>query len=1066
MSGCSGRRLWRLALFLSFAALLAALGRSGSTIAAQSDARRGGPPFAPAEALATLRAEDGLRVALVAHEPDTMSPVAMDVDEDGRIFVVEMPGYPLDTSPSGRVRLLEDTDADGRVDRSTVFADGLVLPTGVMRWKQGVLVTAAPDVIYLEDANGDGRADVRRVVLTGFARTNPQHRVNTPIYGLDNWITLAHEGPAEAIIFKTPFGDSGGPLRFPDEGGRVALEPRARSIRLRLDPNRIEARSGSSQYGHAFDAWGRYFTLDNSNHARHEVIAARYLERNPDLVIERAMHDVSDHGAAAEVFPITKRPQFEMLSEVGQITSACSLTFDLSGAWPARFSASAFVAEPVHNLVHRDRYEASGSTFVARRTRERAEFLASTDPWFRPVSLYVGPDGALFVLDFYRPLIEHPEWTASDRHADSPALYEGRDRGRIYRVSPEGVTLDAWPRPGELGRAADAALVERLGHRNAWHRRTAQRLLVDRKSADSVPLLQRAVRDRPSALARVHALWTLDGLERLDADLVALALADPEPGVRENGLQLAERWLTPSSNTSLAAAASSLAATVTKLADDPDPRVRFQALATLGSMDTDAARAAHERRLLGSLDDDWMQVAGLSASSARAATLLARVLGAPRVRASESEIVRTAERQSGRAEEANLLDRETPARVRFFEHLASIVAARGRAGEIDLAIRLRETLRRTTVRAAGTSAGARAGADWWRAALLRGLAAGLRTSTAGRDAVRVRQVDVLRFFETGGPEVRRAALTLVDAAGFAHEPWTDASVSRAARIAWSPRADPAARADALTLLRLAGPAPYETRLRDLVAPREPEVVQVAAIRALRGLPGDAIGRLLIERWPELTPAARAVAAQGLLGDPSRATLLLRAMASGAVPAWTLGFWEKRDLVMHEDPAIRAEARALLEERPAERAAIVARYAAALDLTGDAARGREVFTRVCAVCHRLDATGDQDLGPDLATVRHRPLSALLTDILVPGRSIAQRYETWVVERVSGGTETGVLGGQTPTSVTLRLPGRETVIARRDIKAMRVLPQSAMPPDLDRVIDPQQMADLLRFIVEGK
>jgi hypothetical protein len=160
-----------------------------ATVALLAGCRRtAGPPFTPDEALKTFAIEEGFAIALVAAEPQIASPVAIDFDEDGRLFVVEMPGYPLDTRPTGRIRLLEDTDGDGRIDKSTVFADGLVLPTGVMRWKKGVLVTAAPDVWYLADEDGDGRADRRERILTGFAFSNPQHTVNSPVYGLDNWI--------------------------------------------------------------------------------------------------------------------------------------------------------------------------------------------------------------------------------------------------------------------------------------------------------------------------------------------------------------------------------------------------------------------------------------------------------------------------------------------------------------------------------------------------------------------------------------------------------------------------------------------------------------------------------------------------------------------------------------------------------------------------------------------------------------------------------------------------------------------------------------------------------------
>src|SRR4051795_4202185 len=413
-------------LLLGLTAIVAAAGRGTS----ESE-----PPYSPAASIATIQLEPGYAITPIASEPDVASPVAMDIDETGRLFVVEMPGYPLDTRPTGRIRLLEDTDGDGRFDRSRVFAEGLVLPTGVMRWKRGVLVTAAPDLLYFEDTDGDGRADVRRVIVTGFARTNPQHAVNTPLFGLDNWIYLAHAGPAEAIIYKELFGDPGRPLTWPDHPERPAFDPHGRGVRLQIDEGRIEALSGDSQYGHGFDRWGHYFTNDNANHARHVVIAARHLARNPDLLVATAMQDIPDHGSAARVFPITKRPTFELLTEAGQFTSACAITPYEGGAFPEEAGPSLFVAEPVHNLVHRDVLSPSGATFVAHRSAESREFLAAGDSWFRPVFLYVGPDAALYLVDYYRPRIEHPEWSASDVQQNPAPLYEGQDRGRIYRIA-------------------------------------------------------------------------------------------------------------------------------------------------------------------------------------------------------------------------------------------------------------------------------------------------------------------------------------------------------------------------------------------------------------------------------------------------------------------------------------------------------------------------------------------------------------------------------------------------------------------------------------------------------
>src|SRR5262249_3115208 len=245
--------------------------------------RRSGPPYSPKDALDTFKIEPGFRIERYVSEPDIRSPVAMEFDENGRVYVVEDPGYPLNVEGKvGRIILLEDTDGDGLPDRRTVFADKLTMPTGVMRWKNGVLVTDAPDLLYLEDTDGDGKADVRKVVLTGFAFPNPQHTVNNPLYGLDNWIYLAHEGPATAIVFPEKFGDRGGDLRYPDRPDAPTLKPARRMVRFRPDTGQLEYRSSSSQFGHSFDQWGHQLTVSNEDHIREEVIPAAYLTRNPD----------------------------------------------------------------------------------------------------------------------------------------------------------------------------------------------------------------------------------------------------------------------------------------------------------------------------------------------------------------------------------------------------------------------------------------------------------------------------------------------------------------------------------------------------------------------------------------------------------------------------------------------------------------------------------------------------------------------------------------------------------------------------------------------------------------
>jgi putative membrane-bound dehydrogenase-like protein len=960
--------------------------------------QKAGPPYSPAEALKTFRIEPGYRIEKFVAEPEVMSPVAMEFDENGRIFVAEDRGYPLNTQGRiGRIILLEDTNGDGIPDRRTVFADNLVMPTGVMRWKKGILVTDAPDVIYLEDTDGDGRADVRKVVLTGFPVTNPQHTVNNPVYGLDNWIYLAHENPATPVIFKEQFGDRGSDIRFPEKPDGPALKERGRNVRFRPDTFQAEALSGQSQFGHAFDDWGHHYTLNNSNHSRQEMIAARYVNRNPDLPIVTAMQEISDHGAAAKVFPIVPHPRFEMLTDVGQFTSACGLTF---------FHGSLFVAEPAHSLVHQDLLSDSGSTYLAKRAHEGVEFLASTDSWFRPVNFTIGPDGALYLMDFYRLVIEHPEWMATHTH-HSKELTQGIDRGRIYRITADSATPAT--RPVRLGSASNADLVKELENPNIWWRRTAQRLLVDRQAADVAPELARMAAESQSPVGRLHALWTLSGLGKLETPVIRKALHDPEAGVRENAIVLAEPRL---------ASSAELTKDLITMADDPQPHVRLQLLATLALVNTPASQAVRDRLLFRDIEDKWFQLAALSASSDDAPRLFQKVAAAAGT--------------------------DSPGRTTLFRQVAAVIGSRGKSAEIERVLQNVATAK----------------PEWWRTASLDGLAQGMRAKRDTLNASGAARLTLLRLFDDGQITVRRASLRLLEITGL--PAGADSALERAAKTAQDGQADPDLRADAIGLLALSELGPRAEMLKTLVDPHQPEPVQAAAVRAVGKIKGDDTGKYLLAHWRTLTPAGRMEAADAMYLEPSRVKLLVAALQSGDVQPWTLAFRHTRRLIMYDDPVIRETARPLLQPDAGAREKVVKRYQTALDLKADSARGKEVFKSVCSKCHRLENVG-AEVGPDLNTVRHQPKQILLTDILIPSQSISQGYEAYVVETVSGGTLDGVLGGQSSASVTLRHEdGKEDVIQRKDIKQMYAINLSAMPADLDKQVDVQQMADLLEYL----
>lgn len=951
-----------------------------------------GAPYSPEESMARMQIAPGYKVERFAAEPDVLSPVAMDIDEDGRIYVVEDRAYPLDVNGRvGRVKLLEDTNGDGRPDRTTVFAEKLVMPTGVMRWRKGILVTDPPDIWYLEDTNGDGKADVRTKVLTGFAFTNPQHTANGPVYGLDNWIYVAHENASIPVVFQKEFGDRGSDIRF-ESRPEAALKEHGRSVRFRPDTFQIEALSGSSQFGHAFDDFGRHFVLNNTYHSRHEVIEARYLNRNPDLPVASAAEEMSDHGIPAKVFPIAPNTRFEMLTNVGEFTSACGLTLWRGGA---------FVAEPAHNLVHRDLYRPAGASFKASRDREGAEFLASRDPWFRPVNFYAGPDGSLYLLDFYRLVIEHPEWMSTEAFKASNDLTAGIDRGRIYRITQDGVAPTKAPR---LSNASAAELVAHLADENSWWRRTAQRLLVDRKPPDAVPLLKSMAASHASPVARVHALWTLDGFGQLDTPSIRSALRDASPGVRENAIRLAEPRMGEERD---------LSAALLSMEKDTDARVRFQLLCTLGFDSSPAAVAVRDRLLAADFADKWVQIAALSASPGEAARLLPVAVrqGAP---------------------------------SSFIRQVSAAIGARAHPAEMQQFLNL-------------ISNGGKAE---WRADALDGLVTGPgRRRLDLPDSVK-RQL--ARLFNDSDTRVRRSAVRVLQASGLARDADTAATVARSAKVAADHNADPELRADSVALLALSQPSSHVTLFEELMAPAEPEPVQVAAARALGQIEGEETGRFLLKKWRELTPNVRLEAADALYRDPKRIPMVVAALRIGDIQPWTLAFRHRRQLVMSRDPAIRDAARPLLESGQNERAKVIAQYRPALEQQGDASRGKATFDAICAKCHKLNGTG-AEVGPDLGTVRNQPKQVLLTAILDPSQSISQGFEAYVIETTSGTTLDGVMGPQTTTTITLKHEeGKQDIVQRKDIRNMYVTNLSAMPADLEKQISVQQMADLLEYI----
>lgn len=1007
-----GRAGTRLTQAVRFAAFLAA-GLTGGCTDAE-------PPYSPEAALQSFQLAPGFRIELAAAEPQVVDPISMAFDERGRLFVVEMRDYPISDKPLSRIKLLEDRDGDGRFEHASVFVDGLHMAHGVLPWKGGILVACAPDILHFTDTDGDGRADRRKVILTGFALVNPQLRINTPLYEMDNWIYAAYPRFGVGRRFKQ-FSDQGQPIHFPGhpEVAPVDVFERRSDIRFKPDKLRIEPVTGNSEFGQAFNARGHRFPSWNNNHLRHSVIEMRYLDRNPHLQVENPMQTVSDHGQPAPVYPITDDPhlqnirQTRLLKELGHFTSACGQSIYAGGRFPEPYGGAYFIAEPAHNLVHSDILSARGATYTGAGALGKSEFLASRDSWFMPVFTTTGPDGALYVADFYRKIVEHPEWIREDFVDDHELFYAGQDRGRIYRIVHGETEPAEAPR---LDRAGAAELVGRLSHPNRWWRLTAQRLLVERQEPSAIPLLAELARGGASTRGRMHALWTLEGLDALDADLVLAGLGDESPEVREQAIRIGESYLSD----------RRVVDRMMEMTGDPDDRVRFQLACTLGELPAGDSfepllKIVHEH-----MEDPWFQVAALSAAGEHTVGWFRAVVG-----------------------NRDFASQETEGRQLFLRRLGSMIGVRQKARELTAVL--------------ATVGRAVADADlWWPAPSVEGLVEGLKRGTEPEvDLPRQAQRILLELLSEPN-RLGSAALEMAEGVRLSNTLQFQSLIRQAAAVAADGEAGLDSRVHAIRLAALDPTRADYALLAGLLQPRQPEEIQMAATRALVVLPHPRSTDVLLEAWRSFTAPLRNEALDGLLREPERVPTLLDAVEAGNVQPWTIRGARRGRLFRISEGETLERARTLLRSSPPDLRVLMDQYGVAARTTGDAASGREVFNRNCSQCHRVGETGSE-VGPDLLSLSGRTKYEFLENILDPNSNIVPGYEEYLVETNDGRALTGVMANQGPATVTLRWSGgEEDTISRSQIANLRSLGVSAMPEGVQEDITVQEMTDLLEYL----
>ncbi|MGH9162223.1 MAG: DUF7133 domain-containing protein, partial [Vicinamibacteraceae bacterium] len=517
----------------------------------------------PEEALRSFTLAPGIELEVAAAEPLVQDPVAIAFGTDGRLWVVEMRGYMPNLDGGGedarigRVVVLSDRDGDGRYDDSSVFLDKLVLPRAILLVGDGALVGAPPELVFWRDTNGDGKADHKVVVATDYgvrvdpARpylANPENAPNSLFWAYDNWIYSAHYTKK----FRYAHGEW--------ETGTTEFR---------------------GQWGLSQDDVGRLYHNGNSNQLRVDVIFADYLTRNrhyPTLGGSHVTAAADQLVWPARVTPGINRGYQPDMLRAGRLkvfTAACAPWIYRGDLLPELYG-NAFVAEPAGNLVRRNVLIAEDGEVRSRNAYDRQEFIASTDERFRPVNFATGPDGALYVVDMYRGVLEHriSLTTYLRRQSEERRLVHPQHRGRIYRV----VRADKpAPRATRLGPLTTPQWVERLSHANAWWRETAQRILVERGEAAVASAVRTVAASGPKPLGRVHALWTLEGMDAIRRSDVLAALEDADPVVRVTGLRLSEAFLKDTDR-------APLVARVRALTRDPSPEVQLQAVLTAGEV--------------------------------------------------------------------------------------------------------------------------------------------------------------------------------------------------------------------------------------------------------------------------------------------------------------------------------------------------------------------------------------------------------------------------------------------------------------------------------------------------
>ena len=893
-------------------------------------------PMSPSKSAAAIKLPAGFRIELVASEPVVTDPSCIAFDEKGRLFVSELHGYNIEGHIDvtelnktgvldkqvrrirweleggriadqaaklqyGVVKLLRDTDADGIMDTAVVWADDLPPCYGLVPALGGIIVACAPDIVFLADRDGDGKPEIRETLFTGFRTQVLERGINNPRWGLDNWIYVGA-------------GGTGGTITGPRLKRAVVL-PHS-DFRIKPDGSAIEPVNGRvGTFGMTINDVGDRFPSSGGQPATYALpLPYYYLARNPHVVTPPTNYSSVTYNQGYRIsqpHPWRVRRQQEPVwvkfygareTNSNYLSGGCSNEFYSDTFFPEQYRGNLFYCEPSLNIVHRCVIRRDGAGYVGHRapTDQRSEFLASTDQWFRPMNLRVGPEGALYIVDMYREIIE--DYSAIPRYLQQQyGLNKGSDRGRIWKLLPKE-TPSRKP-DFDLSKRSSVELAKLIDAPIRWHRQTAQRLLIERQDTSVAEQLAAIVKSNSTHNGKIHALYTLAGLERLSPGVVLHCLRDERFSVRLHALRLSERFL---------ATQPTMLDQVVQMVHDEDPSVRLQVAMTLGE-------AKHDTRILDALenlvelhgDERWMDAAILSSTRNTASDLLVRLLR----KASVSQKTE-----------------------RILQPLCATIAAERNGAAIrhvlSLAISLPEHIQLLCIRGVHD-----------------GLARGDQPIPESPDGWAV----VLKLLDSDSQSVRDAATNIASKVNLTDGTQLRQILRRAAMDALNKSLAIDTRVKSIRILKVDSFDNAARVAKAVLVPRESPELQIAAVEALSASNDQRVGTFLLNRWSSYTPRVRSEVQRTVLSRQIWWPSMLDAIEVGTLKRNDLTDAQRELLVGSVDKRLAKRAHSLFSSPTADAELLrrITRYTNALSTKPDLNAGKRIFAKHCINCHKLE-----------------------------------------------------------------------------------------------------------------